>query len=172
MRKISAYGQERSCHYAMHGAGMGGLHHETHGLNERLAELQAAILRAKLPGLDKTIAERRAQASRYAEGLAGLGIDFPTILPGYGHSWRNYVIETDDRAGLAASLRYRGIPTSLTYAPPLNLQPVFADRGIGRGSLPVTQRFCDRLLGLPIGPQLSMDEIDQVIDAVRQVRQG
>jgi dTDP-4-amino-4,6-dideoxygalactose transaminase len=45
---------------------------------------------------------------------------------------------------------------------------VFADRGVGRGDLPVTERFCDRLLGLPIGPQLSMDEIDLVIEAVRK----
>lgn len=166
MRKISAYGQERSRHYAMHGAGMGGLHHLTHGLNERLAELQAAILLAKLPALDGTIAERRAQAERYAQGLAGLGVHPPATLPGFEHSWRNYVIETDDRAGLAARLREQGIPTNLTYAPPLHVQPVFADRGIGRGALPKTERFCDRLLGLPIGPQLTMDEIDQVIDAI------
>lgn len=168
MRKISAYGQERSRHYAMHGAGMGGLHHETHGLNERLAEMQAAILLAKLPHLDETIAERRAQAQLYAEGLAGLGLDLPQTLPGSEHSWRNCVIESDDRLGLAERLRNLGIPTNLTYAPPLHLQPVFADRGIGRGSLPVTERFCDRLLGLPIGPQLTLGEINQVIDAVRK----
>lgn len=168
MRKISAYGQERSRHYAMHGAGMGGLHHETHGLNERLAEMQAAILRAKLPQLDGTIAERRAQARRYAEGLAGLELDLPQTLPSYEHSWRNYVIESDDRLELAERLRSTGIPTNLTYAPPLHLQPVFADRVMGRGDLPVTERFCDRLLGLPIGPQLSMDEIDLVIEALRK----
>jgi dTDP-4-amino-4,6-dideoxygalactose transaminase len=168
MRKISAYGQERSRHYGMHGAGTGGMHHETHGLNERLAEMQAAILRAKLPGLAGTIAERRAQAARYAEGLAGLGIDLPATLPGFEHSWRNFVIEADDRTGLAARLGARGIATNLTYAPPLHVQPVFADRGVGRGALPVTERFCDRLLGLPIGPQLTMGEIDEVIDAVRQ----
>lgn len=166
MRKNSAYGQERSRHYAMHGTGMGGLHHETHGLNERLAELQAAILRAKLPFLDGTIAERLAQAARYEAGLAGIGIDLPQTLSGYQHPWRNYVIEVDDRTGLADRLRQRGIATNLTYAPPLHLQPVFADRGVGRGALPITERFCDRLLGLPIGPQLHLDEIDQVIDAV------
>lgn len=166
MRKISAYGQERSRHYAMHGTGMGGLHHETHGLNERLAELQAAILRAKLPDLDRTIAERRAQATRYSDRLVGIGIDLPQALAGHQHSWRNYVIEVDDRDGLAERLRARGIATNLTYAPPLHVQPVFANRGLGRGALPVTERFCDRLLGLPIGPQLEMDEIDQVIDDV------
>lgn len=172
MRKLSAYGQERSRHYAMHGTGMGGLHHETHGLNERLHELQAAILRAKLPYLADTIAERRAQAARYAEGLAGLDIALPQTLPGYEHAWRNYVIEADDRVQLAQDLRDRGIATNLTYSPPLHVQPVFADRGMGRGSLPVTERFCDRLLGLPIGPQISVDEIEQVITAVRRARSG
>jgi dTDP-4-amino-4,6-dideoxygalactose transaminase len=122
--------------------------------------MQAVILWAKLPHLDGTIAERRAQARRYAEVLAGLGLDLPQTLPGYEHSWRNYVIESDHRLGLAERLRGLGIPTSLTYAPPLLLQPVFADRGVRRGDLPVTERFCDRLLGLPIGPQLRRDEID------------
>lgn len=168
MRKISAYGQERNRHYALHGAGLSALHHETHGLNERLAEMQAAILRAKLPHLAGTLAERRAQARRYDEELAGLGLELPQTLPGYEHSWRNYVIECDDRLGLAERLHGLGIPTNLTYAPPLHLQPVFASRSAKRGDLPVTERFCDRLLGLPIGPQLRIDEIDQVIDAVRK----
>lgn len=167
MRKISAYGQERSRHYAMHGAGMRGLHHETHGLNERLAEMQAAILRAKLPHLAGTLAERRLQSARYAEGLANLDIDLPQTRPGNEHAWRNYVIEADNRLGLAQTLSEKGIPTNLTYAPPLHLQPVFADRHISPGSLPATEHSCNRLLGLPIGPQLTMEEIEQVIAAIQ-----
>lgn len=162
MRKLSAYGQERSRHYAV-----SALHHETHGLNERLHELQAAILRARLPDLDAMLAERRAQAVRYTEGLAGLGLDLPATLPNYKHAWRNYVIETDDRDALAARLAQRGIATNLTYAPPLHLQPVFEAYSIKNGALPVAERSCQRLLGLPIGPQLHMAEIDQVIAGVR-----
>ena len=86
MRKLSAYGQDRRRHYAGSGPGPFTLHHETHGLNERLSELQAAILRAKLPGLSDTLAERRAQAGRYAEGLSGLGIGLPVTLPGRQHA--------------------------------------------------------------------------------------
>src|SRR5690606_8773180 len=170
MRKLSAYGQERARHYTMHGpGGMGGLYHETHGLNARLDEMQAALLRAKLPDLDYMLAERRSQAERYSKGLTGLGLDLPQTLLGYGHAWRNYVIEADDRDGLANRLAERGVATNLTYAPPMHLQPVFADYGIGFGSLPVTERAAVRLLGLPIGPQLSMDEIDEVIAAIRAV---
>ncbi|SEQ40988.1 dTDP-4-amino-4,6-dideoxygalactose transaminase [Devosia sp. YR412] len=170
MRKLSAYGQDRSRHYAMHGpGGMGGLHHETHGLNERLDEMQAAILRAKLPDLAAMLADRRAQADRYDNGLSGLGIDLPGTMPGYQHAWRNYVIEAEDRDGLAARLAERGIATNLTYAPPMHLQPVFADYNLGPGTLPATEHSARRLLGLPIGPQLTLDEIDEVIAAVRTV---
>ena len=151
MRKISAYGQERSRHYAMHGKGMGGLHHETHGLNERLHEIQAGILRARLPFLDGMLAARRAQAGQYAQGLSGLEIVLPATLPGYEHAWRNYVIESTDRVKLLEQLGNLGIATNLTYAPPLHLQPVFAEYAIGKGALPVTERFADRLLGLPSG---------------------
>ena len=166
MRKISAYGQERSRHYAMHGKGMGGLHHETHGLNERLHEIQAGILRARLPFLDGMLAARRQQAVRYATGLSGLEIALPATLPGYEHAWRNYVIESADRAKLLAKLGNLGVATNLTYAPPLHLQPVFAEYAIGKGALPVTERFADRLLGLPIGPHLTDGEIDEVIEGV------
>jgi len=166
MRKISAYGQERSRHYAMHGKGMGGLHHETHGLNERLHEIQASILRARLPFLDGMLAARRQQAARYTEGLSGLEIGLPATLPGYEHAWRNYVIESTDRVKLLEQLGNLGIATNLTYAPPLHLQPVFAEYGIGKGALPVTERFADRLLGLPIGPHLTDGEIDEVIEGV------
>lgn len=168
MRKISAYGQERARHYAMHGAkGTGGLHHETYGLNERLDEIQAAILRARLPDLTAMLAERRTQAATYLSGLAGLPIELPQTVPGYEHAWRNFVIELDARDRLASRLGGAGIATSLSYAPPMHLQPVFAPMGFGEGALPVTERSCSRLLGIPIGPQLTSEQIAEVIGAVR-----
>lgn len=166
MRKLSAYGQSRSRHYG----GATGLWHETDGLNERLDEIQAAILRAKLPALAASLAERRRQAKRYGEGLAGLGIELPQVLPGYEHAWRNYVIEADNRDALMAHLAQAGISTSFAYAPPMHLQPVHAGLGVGKGALPITERFCERLLGLPIGPQLLEGEIEEVIGAVSRWR--
>jgi dTDP-4-amino-4,6-dideoxygalactose transaminase len=170
MRKLSAYGQARERHYAMHGArGMGALHHETHGLNERMDELQASILRAKLPDLEAMLADRHAQAEAYTKGLAGLNMTLPATLPGYRHAWRNYVIETDERDVLSDRLAEIGIASNMTYAPPMHLQPVFADMGLGRGTLPRSERFCDRLLGLPIGPQLSLEENAEVIAGLHSV---
>jgi dTDP-4-amino-4,6-dideoxygalactose transaminase len=165
LRMISAYGQRRTRHYA---SGVNGLHHETDGLNERLDEVQAAILRAKLPGLAAALAERRAQAGLYADGLEGLGLDLPTSRPGTLHAWRNYVIETDGRDGLSVALGENGIATSITYAPPMHLQPVYRGMNRGRGSYPIAERSCQRLLGLPIGPQITRTEIAEVIAGVRQ----
>jgi len=168
MRKIAAYGQERIRHYGMHtGALDTGLWHETEGLNERLDEIQAAILRARMVDLAPNLATRRAQAQRYATELAGLGLDLPQTLPGYEHAWRNYVIETDDRDGLRQRLSARGIPTNLSYAPPMHVQPVYRPLGIAEGSLPATERSCARLLGLPIGPQIDPDQQTEIISAIR-----
>lgn len=135
MRKISAYGQDRSRHRAMHGIrGAEGLHHETEGLNERLDEVQAAILRVKLPKLASTLAMREKQASRYAAGLKNLVLDLPQTTSGFKHAWRNYVVEADERHALRAALALREIATNLTYAPPMHLQPVYSSFGFTKGA--------------------------------------
>ena len=167
MRKISGYGQHRSRHRAIHaGALPQGLHHETDGLNERLDEVQAAILRVKLSDLDATLDARRAQAARYETRLAGSSVATPQVAEGFGHAWRNYVIEVDDRDRIRQALADAGIGTSLSYAPPMHLQPVYAGLGQGPGSFPVTEYSCARLIGLPIGPHLDVSQIDEVCDAL------
>jgi dTDP-4-amino-4,6-dideoxygalactose transaminase len=169
MRKISAYGQDRSRHRTMHSAAGGsGLHHETEALNERLDEIQAAILRVKLVALSATLATRRRQAERYSEAFRDLPLDLPRACDGYGHAWRNYVIEADDRDMLRARLAESGVATNLSYAPPMHLQPVYMSLGIRPGALPVTERSAHRLFGLPIGPHLDDEQIDAVIAALRR----
>ncbi|MBM6581862.1 DegT/DnrJ/EryC1/StrS family aminotransferase [Microvirga sp. BT689] len=173
MSKISGYGQQRSRH-RMGGPGFlpQGLHHETDGLNERLDELQAAVLRVKLKDLDANLTARRAQAARYEARLRGSRINPPKVAEGVGHAWRNYVIEADDRDAVRRSLAASGITTSLSYAPPMHLQPVYADLNLGRGSFPVSERICDRLIGLPIGPHLDLEQIDAVADALLRPHDG
>ncbi len=167
MRRIAAYGQSREHHLSTFGGNGSMLNHETDGLNERLDELQAAILRVKLADLDATLARRRTQAERYAAGLAETGLDLPREVGPVRHAWRNYVIECDDRDGLRTRLAEAGIPTNTPYAPPMHLQPVHAALGFGPGSFPVAERSCARLLGLPLGPHLELDQIDEVAHAVR-----
>jgi dTDP-4-amino-4,6-dideoxygalactose transaminase len=168
MQMIAAYGQSRSRHMQLAGTSLP-LHHVTEGLNERLDEVQAAILRVKLPDLAESLATRAAQAAHYAEHLADLPIDLPQTRRRFRHAWRNYVIHTDDRNGLRAGLAERGIGTALSYAPAMHLQPVYAAMGHGPGSFPVAERSTDRLLGLPIGPHLAVDQIAEVAGAIRAV---
>ncbi len=165
IQAISAYGQTRA-HHRKTFAGTQGLRHETDGMNERLDELQAAILRAKLPHLDATLAQRREQAARYAGRLADASLEIPSEAAGTRHAWRNYVVETDGRDAVRAHLARRGIETSTPYVPPMHLQPAYRALGHVQGSFPAAERSCARLIGLPLGPHLDLDQIDEVCDAL------
>jgi dTDP-3-amino-3,4,6-trideoxy-alpha-D-glucose transaminase len=167
MRKLAAYGQARSRHRSLGATGQP-LNHETEGLNERLDEIQAAILRAKLPDLPATLAARRAQAARYGTGLAGV-VEVPGTKPGMTHAFRNYVVHVDRRDAVRDGLTARGIGTAMSYSPPMHLQPVYASKGCGPGAFPVVERSAARLLGLPIGPHLEEAQIDAAIAAVQSV---
>lgn len=165
IRKLSAYGQDRARHRAIGGTPPP-LYHETEGLNERMDEIQAAVLRVKLPDVPASIAARNRQARIYAQAFGDL-VEVPTVLSGNRHAFRNYVVHLDGRDRVRAGLAHRGIGTALSYAPPMHLQPIYSNRGFGSGSLPVTERSCARLLGLPIGPHLHDAEIDEVAEALR-----
>jgi dTDP-4-amino-4,6-dideoxygalactose transaminase len=170
MRMIAAYGQSRSRHMQLAGTSLP-LHHVTEGLNERLDELQAAVLRVKLSDLDENLATRSAQAMHYATLLADAPVHLPQTKAAVRHAWRNYVIHVEDRDALRTALAERGIGSALSYAPAMHLQPVYASMGLGRGSFPVAEHSTDRLLGLPIGPHLELEQIAEVAEAVREVLQ-
>lgn len=165
LQLIAGDGQARSRHYTV--PRPLALHHVEESRNDRMDEIQAAVLRAKLPGLDETLARRRAQAKRYAEGLANV-VSIPREKAGRLHAWRNYVIEVDDRDALAAHLVAHDVQCNALYTPPMHLQPVYRTFGRGRGSLPVTERSAERLLGLPIGPHLDEADIDEVVRVVTE----
>ena len=165
MRKIAAYGQDRA-HHRQIGGMPPPLHHETEGLNERLDEIQAAILRVKLPDVTASINVRRHQAALYANGLGDI-MEVPQDAPGTRHAYRNYVVHLDNRDCVRAGLAPRGISSALSYTPPQHLQPVYSHKGFSRGSFPIAERSGDRLLGLPIGPHHDDKAIDEVIRALR-----
>jgi dTDP-4-amino-4,6-dideoxygalactose transaminase len=167
LRLISGYGQARSRHRAINGDGTSaGLYHETDGTNERLDELQAAVLRVKLKDLDESLAIRRAQAERYADRLAGTAVETPRSVGNVGHAWRNYVVEVDDRDAVRSRLTAAGIATNLSYSPPMHLQPAYTSLGRSIGSFPVAERSSARLIGLPIGPQHDARAIDEVASSL------
>lgn len=165
LRLVSGDGQDRARH-RMQPRPLD-LHYEEESHNDRMDEIQAAVLRAKLPSLGRTLAQRRAQAARYSQALAGL-VQVPAEQPGVRHAWRNYVVETEEREALARHLTAQGVQCNALYSPPMHLQPVYEHLDVKRGHLPKTEASVDRLLGLPIGPHLQMAEIDVVIAAMRQ----
>lgn len=165
MRKLAAYGQDRSRHLAIHGVGIG-LHHETDGLNERMDEIQAAVLRVKLSDVEESLSVRRHQADLYARHLTGV-VELPSQAQGTQHAFRNHVVHTDRRDAVRAALTRRGIASNLSYAPPMHLQPVFSTLGHAIGSFPIAERSCARLLGLPVGPHLDDAAIVAVSSALR-----
>lgn len=165
MRKIAAYGQDRARHCQIERSPPP-LHHETEGLNARLDEIQAAILRVKLPDVEESLAVRRHQAARYSAAFADI-VEVPREAPGTCHAWRNYVVHLDRRDQVREGLTARGIGSALSYAPPQHLQPVYAHKGFSRGAFPVSERSGDRLLGLPIGPHHDDAAIDEIAEGLR-----
>lgn len=145
--------------------------HVEPGLNSRLDELHAAILRsALLPRLDRSLARRREIASRYAEAL-GAGPLRP-IGPAAGRSAHHlFPVEVleGDPADVAARLAERGIAVGRHYPFLCPDQPALEGAGKALGPLPVARRFVERELSLPIHPYLGNDEIDAVIAACREV---
>jgi len=145
-------------------------HHAWVGGNFRLDALQAALLRVKLPHVDRWAEARRANARAYAEvfreaGLPRGRLAFPDPQD-EAHTFNQYVIRTDRRDALAAELAERGISTAVYYPAPLHLQPCFAGLGVSEGSLPEAERACREVLALPIQAELAPDRVRRVAETV------
>ena len=113
------------------------------GMNSRLDTIQAAILIEKLAIFADEIRMRNVVADRYARMLEGL-VRTPTVIPGGISTWAQYVIEADDRDGLAAHLREAGAPTAQYYPKPLHKQTAYEDFPVGAGGLTVSETICHR----------------------------
>jgi dTDP-4-amino-4,6-dideoxygalactose transaminase len=138
------------------------------GLNSRLDPLQAAVLRIKLPHLDSDNGRRAAIALRYDQGLAGLPVRVPAVRNMTVHAYHLYVVAVDDRKALMAHLERRQVGTAIHYPVPVHRQDGYAERAVVPPSgLPVTERLVNRILTLPIYPELDDDDVDRVIAAVR-----
>jgi dTDP-4-amino-4,6-dideoxygalactose transaminase len=141
--------------------------HAEIGTNARLDEVQAAILRVKLRHLDEWNARRQANAAAYGEALAGTSLELPTVRPDRTHVYHLYVVQGLRRDALKDYLGERGIATGVHYPIPGHLQPAAKPWTKGPGSLPITERLSERVLSLPMYPELSREQIAYVADAVR-----
>ena len=138
-------------------------HHESFGVNSRLDEMQAAILRARLPRLAEWTARRRALAARYRAALTNAGVDVPPEMDA-GHVYHLFVVRCRERAALQAHLTARGIETLIHYPVPIPRQPVFSSTPTVE--CPSADRACAEVLSLPLSPALNDADVDEVAAAV------
>lgn len=151
----------------MHGGAKQYFHDEV-GFNSRLDALQAAVLSAKLPHLAAWSAKRRSNAAYYTAAFADLaGLTTPTVEPANESIFNQYTIRSDRRDQLQSFLKERGIGTSIYYPLPLHLQPCFAYLGYKPGSCPQSEQAAAEVLSLPIYPELTTSQLDEVIEGVR-----
>lgn len=158
---------ERVRRLRTHG-GMKMYYHEEVGTNSRLDAIQAAVLLAKLPHLAEWSAARRAHAGAYTEALTGLdAVRTPAVDPANEHIFHQYVIAAERRDDLRAHLTAAGIGTAVYYPRPLHLQKCFAYLGYQEGALPVSERAAQRVLALPVYPELSEAQREYVTGCIR-----
>ncbi len=132
--------------------------------------MQAAILSLKLPRIEGWIERRRAIAARYNQGLAGSGLILPRENIHGRHTYYLYVVEhPTDRDGVLERLAKRGINCNVSYRWPIHIMRGSADLGYRQGQFPVTERKAHQIFSLPMYPHLKDEEVDLVIDALKQV---
>jgi dTDP-4-amino-4,6-dideoxygalactose transaminase len=141
-------------------------YHDLHGYNSRLDELQAAILRVKLPHLNRWNARRGEIARYYTQNLEHLPLEFLATAKDNNHVFHVYAVLSARRDALQKFLADKGVPTLIYYPLPLHLQKVYEDLGYKAGDFPVAEKISKLILPLPMYPELTKDQLDQVIGAI------
>jgi dTDP-4-amino-4,6-dideoxygalactose transaminase len=143
--------------------------HDEVGYNSRLDALQAAVLLAKLPHLERWSAARRRNAEYYNAAFAGSSdVKTPFIDPANVSIYNQYTLRVARRDQLQEHLKKKGIGSSIYYPLPLHLQPCFSYLGYSEGAFPESERAAKEVISLPIFPELTTAQLDEVIGAVRE----
>jgi dTDP-4-amino-4,6-dideoxygalactose transaminase len=154
--------------YANHGA-LVKHHHVMEGINSRLDGLQAAILSAKLIHIHDWTRRRQTVALMYDEALAGMnGVTLPKVRKGATHVYHLYVIQVEKRDDLMKHLASKGVGTAVHYPTALPLMPAYQHLGKKREDYPVASHNQDRILSLPIYPEMSRDMVLYVTSAIKE----
>lgn len=170
LRVLRNYGHDPSMTDETGSSRFGGLWKiAAEGFNDRLDTIQAAVLSAKLPTLDDRISARRRIAQAYNDRLSNLDLQAPPIDPADRHVFRAYTVLVDNRDEVRAHLAAAGISTLIYYAPPVHLQPAYAYLNLGPGSFPVTESIADRMMALPVFPEMTEEQVDRVVTALTEV---
>lgn len=143
-------------------------HHSELGLNSRLDDLQAAILRVKLCHLDDWCEARRRHAYRYNELLRDVEeIVTPTEIPDTRCVYHQYTIRVENRARIQERMKEAGVQTMVYYPVPLHLQEVHASQGHKEGSFPHSELVANTCLSLPMFPEMTEEQQDRVVRALK-----
>ncbi|CAM4013384.1 dTDP-3-amino-3, 6-dideoxy-alpha-D-galactopyranose transaminase [Pseudomonas reidholzensis] len=134
------------------------------GVNSRLDEIQAAMLRVKLEHLDQEIAARRQVADSYLQGIDNPLIQLPQVTAGEAHVWHLFVVRCERRDELQRFLQEQGVQTLIHYPIPPHKQQAYAE--YAALTLPLTEVIHEQVLSLPISPVMSEDDVKAVICAV------
>ncbi|GAB4404953.1 MAG: DegT/DnrJ/EryC1/StrS family aminotransferase [Anaerolineales bacterium] len=137
------------------------------GFNSRLDELQAALLRVKLKVLDDWNERRARVAARYLDGLQDTGLTLPFVPQRMQPNWHLFVVRSKERDALQTHLQKHGIGTLIHYPLPPHLQPAYRDLGFSAGSFPISERIHREALSLPMGPHLTIEQVNAVITAIQ-----
>jgi dTDP-4-amino-4,6-dideoxygalactose transaminase len=140
--------------------------HEIQGFNSRLDELQAAFLRVKLAKLDEWNLRRTQVADQYLKALANVpGLTLPLVPSWAEPVWHLFVIRHPNRSRIEQSLRLASVGTLIHYPVPPHLSGAYVG-GWSQGDFPITEQLSDEVLSLPMGPHISSDEVEQVIQVL------
>jgi dTDP-4-amino-4,6-dideoxygalactose transaminase len=143
--------------------------HSIKGDNCRLDSIQAAVLNVKLKYIDGWNQRRRATAELYDALLAAADFEVPKRLADEGHVYHLYVVQVDDRAGVQQALSERGVQTGIHYPIPIHLQQAYADLAKGPGAFPRTEAAADRILSLPMFPEITEEQVRWVVTSLADV---
>jgi dTDP-4-amino-4,6-dideoxygalactose transaminase len=147
-------------------------HHIEIGFNARMEGVQGAVLDAKLPHLDQWNSRRGGHARLYQELLAGIpGLKVPQAAAPESHVWHLYVVlvRGGDREEIRSRLATRGVSTGVHYPTPVPFQPAYSHLGCKRGDFPVAEDLMSHCLSLPMYPEMTEAQVQQVALAVKEV---
>lgn len=150
------YGSDRKYHY------------QVVGVNSRLDELQAGLLRVRLKHMGELINERRLVCGRYNNEIKNENLILPKTCHGSDTVWHQYVVRTNKRNDLQAYLALQGIQSMIHYPVPPHLTEAYSYLGIRRGALPVTEHYADSILSIPLYNGMRKEETDYVIKALTE----
>jgi len=147
--------------------------HQIIGFNSRLDDIQAAVLRVKLKHLDGWNKKRQANAEYFNRNLKGLNLETPFVAGYSTHIYHQYVLRLNGPSlGLIAHLRDKGIDSRIYYPVPLHLQKCFKYLGYKKGDFPESEKASRQILAIPVYPDLTKDEMDYIINSIKEFMHG